>query len=129
MKFAKWVFLIAGIYGFIVILPLYFSESSIAQDFPPAITHPEYFYGFLGVTFVWQIMFLVVAKDPIRYRTVMLIAILEKFSYGIAVAVLFAQQRVLGFTLSFGVIDMIIGILFGIAFWKTRNGSVVAHGE
>lgn len=42
MKFAKRVFLAAGIYGLIVMLPFYFLENKIGCDFPPAITHPEH---------------------------------------------------------------------------------------
>ena len=45
MKFAKIVFLVAGIYGLIVLLPLYFLEERTGRDFPPPITHPEYYYG------------------------------------------------------------------------------------
>jgi hypothetical protein len=60
--------MIAGIYGLIVLVPQLFSESRIARDYPPVITHPEYFYGFLGVAIAWQLCFLVIAKDPVRYR-------------------------------------------------------------
>ena len=49
MKFAKRVFLVAGVYGVIVIVPMYFAEGRIGRDHPPAITHPEFYYGFLGV--------------------------------------------------------------------------------
>jgi hypothetical protein len=48
MRFAKAVFLIAGIYGVMILTPIYFMEGKIGRDTPPAITHPEYFYGFLG---------------------------------------------------------------------------------
>ncbi|MBM2841568.1 MAG: hypothetical protein HW412_2096, partial [Bacteroidetes bacterium] len=78
MKFARWVFIISGIYGVIVITPLYFSEADIARDFPPAITHPEHFYGFLGVTLAWQILFLMIAIDPVRYRMMMMASFIEK---------------------------------------------------
>ncbi len=43
MKFAKWVFTIAGIYGILVTLPLYFLESQMADMMPPALNHPEYY--------------------------------------------------------------------------------------
>ena len=43
MKFAKWLFAIAGIYGLLVVAPLYWREEQITHDYPPAITHPEYF--------------------------------------------------------------------------------------
>lgn len=49
MKFAKRVFSVAGLYGVIVIVPMYFAEGRIGRDHPPAITHPEFYYGFLGV--------------------------------------------------------------------------------
>ena len=62
MKFAKLVFLIAGIYGLIALLPQYFLEGRIGQNSPPPITHPEFYYGFLGVTVAWQILFLVISR-------------------------------------------------------------------
>lgn len=49
MKFARMVFAIAAIYGFATLVPGYFLEVQIGLADPPPITHPEYFYGFLGV--------------------------------------------------------------------------------
>ena len=69
MRFARAVFLIAGM---AVVAPLYFMEARIGREMPPAITHPEYFYGFAGVTLAWQLLFLVLASDPLRYRSMML---------------------------------------------------------
>jgi hypothetical protein len=71
MKLARWIFAIAGIYGILVIAPLYFAEGPIAQNDPPAITHPEFFYGFVGVTLAWQLVFLSIARNPMRYRPLM----------------------------------------------------------
>lgn len=119
MKFAKWTFLIAGIYGLIVITPMYFLEEQIALDYPPAITHPEHFYGFIGVTLAWQVLFVLLSTDPVRYRLMMLPAILEKASYGLAVIGLFIQQRVPVIILGFALLDLIIGLMFLIAYWRT----------
>ena len=119
MKFARWVFLIAGIYGLLVTAPLYFTEAQFAEQFPPPLTHPEYYYGFLGVTLAWQVMFLIIARDPVRYRTVMLVGVLEKAAYGIAALVLFALGRVTGFTLAFGLIDLTLGVLFYVGYRRT----------
>jgi hypothetical protein len=119
MAFAKWVFRIAGIYGLIVLTPMYFTESQVSRDFPPAITHPEYYYGFIGVALAWQVVFLIVSMDPVRYRMMMLPAILEKATYGIAVLWLFAQQRVAGLALGAAMVDSILGVLFLVAFWRT----------
>ena len=69
MNFAKWVFLLAGIYGLLVVTPQFFLEQRVNRDYPPAITHPEYFYGFAGVALAWQVAFLIISRDPARYRT------------------------------------------------------------
>ena len=68
MKFAKIVFYVAGIYGLLVLFPQYFMEAKTGQDFPPAITHPEYYYGFIGVALAFQILFLIIARNPLQYR-------------------------------------------------------------
>ena len=121
MKFARWVFAASGIYGLIIIIPMYFSEYQIGQSFPPPITHPEYFYGFLGVTLAWQILFLLIAINPLRYRLMMIPAIIEKFAYGSAIIVLFAQERIAVMMLSAGIIDTVLGLLFIITFFKTKE--------
>lgn len=120
MRFAKIVFLVAGIYGLILIAPLYFLEGTIGRQTPQAITHPEYFYGFIGVTVAWQLLFLVLSTDPIRYRPMILPSIVEKATYGIAVAVLFAQGRIAPAVTFFGGVDSLLGILFIAAYLKTR---------
>src|SRR5262245_57410269 len=107
MPFARRVFLGAGIYGLLVVFPLYFLEARIGEQQPPPITHPEYFYGFVGVTCVFQLLFLLIASDPVRYRTIMLIAVLEKVSYGIAIPMLFATGRVPFIVLLGSLIDLV----------------------
>jgi hypothetical protein len=121
MRFATWVFRIAGIYGLIVLLPQYLMEERLGRDYPPAITHPEYFYGFLGVAVSWQVAFLIIAHDPARYRLLMIPAMLEKATFGIAAVVLFVQQRIPDMLLSFGIIDLVWGLLFLAAFRQTRG--------
>lgn len=121
-RFSRRVFLAAGIYGLIVLLPMYAMEQRIGQDDPPQITHPEYFYGFLGVAVAWQAAFLVMARDPARYRWIMLPAVLEKFSFALAAAVLFQSGRVPGTILGAGMLDLAWGLLFVAAFRRTRSG-------
>ncbi len=125
MNFAKWVFRIAGIYGLIVLVPMYFTESQFSRDFPPAITHPELYYGFIGVAVSWQILFLLLSRDPRRYRLLMLPAFLEKATYSIAVVWLFVQQRTAGVVLGFAIMDSIFGVLFLIAFWRTGHATTL----
>lgn len=119
--FARRVFSIAGWYGLIVMLPQYFLEARIGRDYPPPITHPENFYGFIGITIAWQVMFLVIARDPVRFRPAMLPAIIEKLSFVIAMVVLFAQGRVASAPMGFVVIDFVLAILFAMSFQRTSG--------
>ena len=116
MQFARWVFRIAGIQGILILLPLYFLEQQIGRDQPPAITHPEYFYGFAGIGLAWQVVFLVISLDPPRYRLVMLPAMIEKFSFCGAIFVLYALGRVALPLLAAGALDCTLGVLFVAAY-------------
>ena len=112
MKFAKYVFYIAGIYGLVALVPQYFLETKTGEDFPPAITHAEYFYGFIGVALAFQIVFLIIARNPAKYRAIIIPSIVEKFSFAIATIVLFLQDRLAAMMLGAGLIDLALGILF-----------------
>ncbi len=124
MKFAKVVFGVAGIWGVLVIAPLYFLFGVIGRNDPPAITHPGFYYGFAGLGLAWQIAFLFIARDPVRLRPVMIPSVVEKFSWGIAVAVLVMQGRMHRSDLMFGGTDLLLGVLFVIAYLKTRSNEV-----
>jgi hypothetical protein len=124
MKFAKRLFLIAGLYGIVVLLPQYFLEAKTGRDFPPPITHPEYYYGFIGVALAWQALFLILAKDPVRYRAMMIPAVLEKATFGIAAVILFLLGRVSPVMLGFGIVDLVFGALFVVAYVKTGKHEI-----
>jgi hypothetical protein len=117
--FARRVFWWAGIYGLIVLLPQYFMEGRINRDFPPPITHPEHFYGFVGVALAWQFVFLTIARDPVRYRPLMLGAILEKVSFGAAAVVLFWLGRITLVVLAPALVDLALATAFAV--WSTRT--------
>jgi hypothetical protein len=121
MKFARTVFLAAGLWGFLVLTPLYFMEQTIGQQSPPAVTHPEYYYGFLGVSLAWQVLFLLLASDPARYRPVMIPAILEKISFVLAGFVLYGTGRVAATMAVFAGLDLLWAVLFVVAFLKTGH--------
>lgn len=119
MTFAKRVFLIAGIWGVLIMGLNFFNERWVALNDPPALNHPEFFYGFNAVGFAWQILFLLLARDPVRYRPLMPAAMLEKFAYIAAICVLFALGRISKFVFAFTATDLTLGILFVIAYLKT----------
>jgi hypothetical protein len=91
----------------------------ISRKDPPPITHPGFFYGFVGLGLAWQVAFLFIATDPPRYRPLMIPSMLEKFSYGAAVVVLVLQGRMHPSDLVFACTDLLLGVLFVIAYLKT----------
>ena len=119
MRFAKWVFLLSGITGVLMVTPPYFLEERFGRDMPPPVNHPELYYGFLGVTLSWQLMFLVIGANPIRFRPAMVPAMVEKASFAFAVPILYALERV---TLTWGGFAALDGtwlVLFIIAYLRT----------
>jgi hypothetical protein len=119
VKFAKIVFWVAAIWGFLFITPLYFMFRLIGEKDPPPITHPAFFYGFVGVALVWQIAFAFIATDPIRFRPLMIPAILEKLVYSIPVIILVLQKRMNPTDLMFSATDLTLGALFLAAYLRT----------
>lgn len=118
MKFARYTFLIAGVYGLLALVPQYFMENQIGIDNPPAITHPEYFYGFVGVAIAFQLVFIIISTDPQKYRPLILPSLVEKFSFVIAAAFLLAQGRLAGMIIFGAAIDLLLGILFAVSWFK-----------
>lgn len=121
MRFAKRVFLLAGIYGLIVLVPQYFFEARTGHDYPPPITHPEYYYGFIGLAVVWQFAFLIISRDPVRYRPLMIVAILEKACFAIPAVILLLQHRIPNLIFGFAMLDAVLGVLFLLAYVKTKE--------
>jgi hypothetical protein len=129
MKFARITFRVAAVWGVLTITPLYFLFDMIGRQDPPPITHPGFFYGFVGVTLAWQIAFFFIASDPTRYRPLMIPSILEKLSYVVAVVVLVAQSRMRSSDMVFASVDLLLAILFVIAYFKTSNRDREATNE
>ncbi len=123
MKFARVVFTAAGVAGLAILLPLYFMFDRLGTMYPPPINHPEMFFGFLAVTIAWQLAFLVIASDPIRYRPLMLPAMVEKFLYVATLVVLFQRGSMSAAQLAPNGLDLLWGVLFVIAFVKTKTGT------
>lgn len=127
-RFAKWAFRLAGTLGILQIVPLYFYETQIAIDMPPALTHVEYYYGFIGVTLAWQIVFLVISSDPLRFQPLMLAAILEKAGFVLPCLWLFLQGRLPNMILAAALLDWLYGMGFVVAYLTTRPAAHTASG-
>ncbi len=116
MRFAQRLFLIAGIYGLVVLVPMYFLADLFGRQDPPAITHREYYYGFLGVAVAWQVLFLIVSRDPYRFRPMMIPSVLEKLGFGVAVLILFSAGQVSAGPMLSGCLDLVFAALFAYAY-------------
>lgn len=123
MRFAKWVFLLAGVSGLVMVVPPYFLEQQFGRDNPPPVNRPEFYYGFFGVTLAWQLMFLVISSDPIRFRRAMLPALVEKASFAIAIPILYALERVNFTWVGLASMDAMWWVLFLIAYLRTPKQS------
>lgn len=129
MKFARILFRIAALWGFAVLTPLYFLYENIGREYPPAITHPDFYYGFIGVGLAWQAAFLVISSDPSRFRPMMVPAMLEKFIFVISLGALYAHGRLQVGQLMVVGPDLILGILFIAAFLKTPTRDMLARAK
>jgi hypothetical protein len=109
VQFARKVFLVAGIVGLIIVVPLFLTEDKYAPD-GGLIQAPEFYYGFAVVTLAWQIAFL---------RPLMPAAMVEKFSFVLAIFWLASQERVGINMISAASLDFIWGILFIVAWKRT----------
>lgn len=121
VRTARRVFRVAGIYGLIVLLPFFFMEEMVGRSMPPALTHPEYYYGFLGAAATMQLVYLTIASDPVRFRPLMPIAVLAKLSFVVIVAILFAQGRLAPAGLSLPAVDLVIGLAFAWCWLRLRR--------
>src|SRR5262245_23472611 len=94
MRFAKTVFVAAGLWGIVVLTPLYFLVDVTGRQYSPPMDYPQFFYGFVSVAMAWQLVFLVIGSNPSRFRLLMIPSILEKLGFILPVAVLHSQGRI-----------------------------------
>ncbi len=120
MRFARIVFTAAGVWGIVVLTPLYFLFDVTGRPYAPPGSYPHFFYGFLSVAMAWQIAFLVIGSDPARFRPLMIAGMIEKLGYVATLAVLYGRGRIPAADASAAIPDLVLGILFVAAFARTR---------
>lgn len=121
MVFSKRVFFWSGIYGMLVLVPMYFLEEKLGLAFPPATNHPEQYYAFIGIALAWQFAFLLIASDVPRYRPLMLPAIAEKLLAGSAAMWLFIVDRISAVPLAPFLVDLALGCLFVVSYFRSSD--------
>jgi hypothetical protein len=123
MRLAKYVFTGAGIWGIVVLSPLYSLLDITGRRYVPPADYPQFFYGFLSVAMAWQMAFLVIGSNPARLRPLMIPAILEKLGYVGTLIVMYLGARIPAADTQPVVPDLLLGVLFIVAFVRTRNAS------
>jgi hypothetical protein len=121
MRFAKVVFIAAGVWGIVVLTPLYFLLDISGRQYAAPTTYPQFVYGFLSVAMAWQIAFLMIGTSPVRFRPLMIASMVEKFGHVMTVAVLYAQARISTLDAMAAGPDLLLGALFVAAFAKTST--------
>ena len=108
MRFARWSFAIAGIYGLVATLSLYFGPALSAGT--------QWLYGFAGAAAATQLAYLLIATDPVRYRMVIPVGIASKLSFAIPMTILFLRGDSPMTSFAFALIDYALALLFAITF-------------
>ena len=121
MKFARIVFTLAGVWGVVVLTPLYWLFDISGRQYAAPTAYPHFFYGFISVAMVWQVAFFVIGSNPARFRPLMIPAMLEKFTYVATLIVLNAQGRVTAADMMAAVPDSAVGLLFIAAWIRTAD--------
>ena len=121
MRFAKVVFIAAGVWGIVVLTPLYFLIDISGRQYAAPTTYPQFVYGFLSVAMAWQIAFLMIGTSPVRFRPLMIASMVEKFGHVMTVAVVYAQARISTRDAMAAGPDLLLGALFIAAFAKTST--------
>jgi hypothetical protein len=110
VRWSRWLFLVAGIYGVLAVAPLYFGGTAgRGLDL-------LYRYGFAGAAGATELMYLVIATDPRRYRALMPVGLFSKLSAAIPCELLAAVGRVAPVMAWVGLVDLLLGAGF-LASW------------
>ena len=125
MRFAKWVFTAAAIYGLVTIPLTYFAEAALARRYA-ALGQPLWFYGFLGVVLVFQLVYLQTGRDPVRYRPFMLLSLLAKLSFVVTAAGMWLLGRTVTEQALVTAPDLVWTVLFAVAYVRFMRQEVRA---
>lgn len=118
--FARVVFTGAGVWGIVVLTPLYWLVDVTGRAYRPPADYPHFFYGFLSVAMAWQIAFLVIGSNPARFRPLMIACVVEKLGYVATVGFLYGGGHISTADATTALPDSLIGILFLVAFATMR---------
>ncbi len=128
MQFARWSFALAAAWGVFMLLPLYFQEDWYVIVFPPALTHPEFFYAFITTGLTMQFIFILIAMEPLRLRPVMLAGIAVKIGFPTTYLVLYYGGRLDLVSLKYALPDFVFAALFLLSYLRLRSSDTLFRG-
>ncbi len=111
--FVRRVYLVAAIYGFLAVPMLYFTD---APD-----PHRLLYFAFAGIALVFQGVFLVIARDPLRYAAFLPLTVFEKVSFGVPALAFWSQGQAADDMALGGAVDLLFAALFVAAWLKVRK--------
>jgi hypothetical protein len=120
MRFARTIFILAGLWGILVLTPFYWLVDLSGRHYAPPTDYPAFFYGFISVALAFQGVFLLIGWNPARFRPMMIAAMIEKFGYVATVLLLYVRGAIEPFFVSTAIPDATLGILFVAAFVTSR---------
>lgn len=113
VRFASRLFRAAAIYGVMVLLPLFF----VVIPHPYRLT----LIGFAGVTLVFQGVFWIIARNPLRFLPLIGLSVFEKIAFGVPALAFWMRGQADTVTAVFGSIDLVLGALFSLAYLRLRR--------
>ena len=120
MRFARFAFIGAGIWGIVVLTPLYWLVDVTGRSYPAPADYPHFFYGFVSVAMAWQFAFVMIGTNPVRFRPLMIPSVLEKLGYVGMLAVMYLSGSISAIDAQPAIPDFVLAILFIVAFVRTR---------
>ncbi|MGB3797906.1 MAG: hypothetical protein WA957_16600 [Alteraurantiacibacter sp.] len=112
---ARRVYVIAAIYGFLAVPALYFTD---APD-----PHRLLYFAFAGIALVFQGVFSVIARDPLKYAALVPLTVFEKLSFGIPALAFWSQGQAADDMALGGAVDLLFAGLFLIVWLKLRKAA------
>jgi hypothetical protein len=127
-RFARFVFNAACAWGAVTLLPLPFMRHAIENGL--ALTHLEYFYGFIGTAIAFQLVFWRVAAAPREFRSLMPACMLEKIAFAGPAVWLVAGGQADPSLLVFAGMDLVFFAMFLAAYLRlARRDGGLAPGR
>jgi len=87
--------------------------------------HPEYYYGFVGVAATLNVLYLLIARDPLRWHAAMLLGVCGKVSFAFPTWLLYVSGRAPLAVALFATVDLAWAAVFFVTWIGLRSLAVI----